>query len=181
MKNICKMAVVILVIVGAWCAMPLQAKDPYKKILKQWTRHDTVYVLENLEARLDWNATYFSPQFREARAEKMARLREEAAPEPAADPYDEFFIGAYAGSSSWSGFGKNTGDWNIVLEAAGGQPVRPLRFERVAVGQWERILYPYLRKWDQAYLVRFPKVVQPGQGFILRMTGIPARSELVWK
>lgn len=187
MRNVCKYFVGAILVIALGVpplAGPLHARDSYKKVLKKWTRHDTVYVVDNLEARLDWNATYLSPEFREAQAEKIAELREEVSAVGAGLPrsaYDEFFIGAYAGSSAWSGFGKNTGDWNIVLEAAGDPPVRPLRFERVPVGQMEKILYPYLRKWDQAYRVKFPKVVQPGQKFVLRMTGIPARSELVWK
>lgn len=188
MKSICKRFVgaqlIAPLLVGALLAAPLYARDSYKKILKKWTRHDTVYVVDNLEARLDWNATYLSREFQAAQAEKIAQLREDASavgaglPRPA---YDEFFIGAYAGSSAWSGFGKDANDWSLVLEVAGRPPVRPLRFERIPTRQMEKILYPYLDKWDQAYLVRFPKSIAEGDKFTLRMTGLPARSELVWK
>lgn len=179
MKSICKFLLVLILVTPPTAG--LHACDSYKKILKKWTRHDTVYVVDNLEARLDWNATYLSREFQAAQAEKIARLREEVPEEVRADRYDEFFIGAYAGSSAWSGFGKDANDWSLVLEVAGRPPVRPLRFERIPTGQMEKILYPYLDKWDQAYRVRFPKSITAGERFRLRMTGLPARSELVWK
>ncbi len=180
----------ITAFVGAYCNTPLQASGHYKKILKRWTRHGTAFVVANLEAQLDWDATYLSDEFREASLDKMAPLLAMTPTEVAAERrenqaqegrYDEFFIGAYAGSSDWPGMGKNTGDWSIVLEAADGDAVKPVRFERVTITQREKILYPYLDRWDQAYRITFPKTIHAGEKFTLRMTGIPAKSALVWR
>lgn len=170
---------------SAWAA------PSYQSILKKWTRHDAVYVWTNLEARLIWNATYLSDEFRAARLKKMARLYEWSAGEEGrhfsedraeAGQFDLFFLAVYAGSSQWPEVGKDEGKWRIVLEAQGrGEAVEPVLFERVPVTEVERALYPHLDKWSQGYLVRFPKVIERGEPFRLRMTGIPARSELVWK
>ena len=46
----------------------------YRKILKESTRKARVYVLDNLEARVIWSATWLSDDFRAARREKLARL-----------------------------------------------------------------------------------------------------------
>ena len=137
-----------------------------------------------------WHATYLSPGFREARREKISRLYEWGDKEQmrAEDDdrreegrYDVFFLGIYAGSSQFPEVGKDSGRWRIVLEAGEGGAIEPVLFERIPVTQLERTLYPYLDKWTEAYLVRFPKVIGSGEGFRLRMTGLPARSELVWK
>lgn len=167
-----------------------EASRSYKSILKKWTRHDRVFVWDNLEARMIWHATYFSHEFREARRSRLAGLYESGETEGTlrfqedrdeSEQFDVFFLGIYAGSSQWPEVGKDDGRWRMVLEVEGRQPVEAVRLERVKVSQLERTLYPYLDKWSEGYLVRFPKVISSGDLFRLRMTGIPARSELVWR
>jgi len=162
----------------------------YASLLKKWTRHEEVFVWENLEARMVWNATYLSGGFRDVRREKIAGLyewdsvkRAKAEEEDRAEArtYDVFFVAIYAGSSQWPEIGKDDGKWRIVLEAEGRDPVDAVDFQRIPITQLERTLYPYLDKWSNAYLLRFPKVIRGDEGFRLRMTGFPAKSELVWK
>lgn len=168
----------------------LLAAPNYSSLLKKWTRHDEVFVWENLEARMVWSATYLSGGFRDVRREKIADLyewdpakRAKAEEEDRAETktYDVFFVGIYAGSSQWPEIGKDDGQWRIVLEAEGRDPVDAVDFQRIPITQLERTLYPYLDKWSNAYLLRFPKVIRGDEGFRLRMTGFPAKSELVWK
>jgi hypothetical protein len=170
--------------------LPLYASPSYNSLLKKWTREDRVYVWDNLEARVVWRATYLSDDFRNVRREKIADLFEwnpEERAGAAADDraegqkYDVFFVGIYAGSSQWPEIGKDDGQWRIVLETEGHPPVDTIDFQRIPVTQLERTLYPYLDKWSQAYLLRFPKVIRGDETFRLRMIGFPARSELVWK
>lgn len=162
----------------------------YRSVLKKWTRHDSVFVLDNLEARMIWNATYLSPEYRQARLSRLAELYERSQEErrlregedgEEQKKFDVFFVGLYTGSSQWSDVGRNEGLWKAVLETGGGELVESLRFERIPITPVERNLYPYLDKWSQAYLLTFPKTLREGRPFRLRMTGIPARSELVWK
>lgn len=162
----------------------------YKSVLKKWTRSDKVYVLNNFEARLVWNATYLSPEFRAARREKMNDLLDWTDKELSeqvkldgeeSSRFDVFFLGIYAGSAVWPEVGKNDGRWRIVLENGASAPVEAAELERIPVSQLEREIYPYLDKWSQAYYVRFPKKLASERDFRLRMSGIPAKSELVWK
>lgn len=166
------------------------ASPSYNSILKKWTRHESVYVWDNLEARVIWNVTYLSEEYREASRKKLGRLYEWSTREHqlhvAEDQkdlgeYDVFFVGVYAGSSQYSEIGKDTGRWRIVLDTGNGLEVEPAQFSRVTITEVERALYPYLDRWSQAYLLKFPKSVEAGKSFRLRMTGIPARSELIWK
>lgn len=188
--------VIGLAAAGLLLASPIaRAKAPkhekvYEKVLKQWTREDKVYVWDNFEARLVWHATYLSPEYRAARRERLAglyewtneelvkKIREDAEEDSAGD---EFFLSIYAGSSEWPEVGKDDGKWRIVLEQDGRAPVEAIKLERLPLTQAERELYPFLDKWSIAYLVRFPKMIRSGAPFRIRMTGIPARSELLWK
>ena len=137
-----------------------------------------------------WHATYLSPEFREARRKKLAYLYEwngsdlqkqiQSDQEEMAK-YDVLFLGIYAGSSSLPEVGKNDKIWKIVLQAGDHNPVTSVAFEKISITQLEKTLYPYLDKWSQAYMIRFPKSIQGDEVIRLRMTGLPARSELVWK
>lgn len=168
----------------------LFATPKYRSVLNKWTRHDTVYVWDNLEARLVWHATYLSPEFRHARRAKLTELyewnQEELAQQIRKDDEEErkndsFFLSVYAGSSRVPEIGKDTSTWKIVLETDGGAPVEALKMERLKVTQLDRILYPFIDRWSHTYLVTFPKTIHGGEKFKLRMTGIPARSQLSWK
>ena len=168
---------------------PVIASPKYEKVLKKWTRDDRVYVWDNLEARLVWHATYLSPEFREARRQKMdevyewdqaeltKKIRED---DDEARKNDVFFLVIYAGSSKWPEIGKDDATWRIVLESDGGAPVEAVKLERLPVTQLERLLYPFIDHWSHTYLATFPKTVRDGVPFRLRMTGIPAKSRLSW-
>ncbi len=183
-----KIVVIISVVVASSIAL---AKAPsYEKVLKQWTRDAQVFVWDNFEERLVWHATYLSTDYRAARRQKLADLyewrddelskqaREDAQEESSSDV---FFLAIYAGSSKWPEIGKDDGKWRIVLEQDGGSVVELTKLERIPITQVERELYPFLDKWSTAYFAHFPKMIRNGAPFRLRMTGIPAKSELVWK
>jgi len=166
------------------------AKSPsYEKDLKRWTRHGQVYAWDNFEARLIWNATYLSDDFRASQRQKLAGLYEWTDGELSrhvredgeeSRRMDVFILSIYAGSSEFPEVGKEDGKWRAVLETNGGRVVESEKFERTPITQVERTLYPYLDKWSQLYRVSFPKSLH-GDSFRLRLTGMPARSELVWR
>jgi len=171
-------------------ALPASAKGPsYKDVLEAWTRTDKVYVIDNLEARMIWNATYLSDDFRAARREKLSSLLEwndadlqKKVKEDGEESrqFDVFFLSIYAGSAKYPDIGKNDGQWRIVLDPPSGPSVDAAQLERIPVTQVEREIYPYVDKWSQAYYVRFPKTLHTGDSFNIRMSGIPAHSKLVW-
>lgn len=175
-------------------AMADSSASHYKKSLKQYTRHDNVYEWDNMEARVIWNATYLSDDFRAARRKRLAELYEWSAKEQKQQElrdreelkkYDAFILTIYSGSSKWSEIGKDSGKWKIVLKLNDNTPVENSKFERLPATEVERGLYPQLDKWSQIYLIQFPKSLpdslRQGESFRLKMTGIPAKSELIWK
>lgn len=162
------------------------AGPSYRSALKEATRHDRTYSLDNLEMRVAWSATYFSAAFRQARRSRLAENlewseeeRHQAILEDERDlkKFDEFFVAIYAGSSSWPEVGKETGRWRFALQQAE-RAVRAVSIEKVTITEVERDLYPTLDKWSRGYRVRFPKILKDGEPFTLRMQGVPATSEL---
>lgn len=160
----------------------------YRSVLKAWTHQARAYTFDNLEMRVSWHATYLSPEFREARRNKLAEMQEWSdeeqnrfLQEDEVDlrKYDDFLVVLYAGSSAWPELGKETGKWRFALQQQG-KIVRAVSIERVPITEAERTLYPYLDKWSKAYRIRFPKTIQEGNPFELKMQGIPYRSQLTW-
>jgi hypothetical protein len=178
---------VILMGTSVW-AKPHTIK--YKNALKHWTRQDEVYSWKNFEARVVWHATYQSEKFREARVIKYAKLYDLDQGQvqnlldiekKESDKYDVFFISIYAGSSQWADIGRDISKWRLVLQTAQGKKVTPVAMESIPDDQVLRSLYPYIDRWSKTYEIRFPKVTQPGESFELKMVGVPADSNLVWK
>lgn len=180
LKGFCLLLILVSADLSAW--------GGYQSVLKKWSRRDKVYTVDNLEMKLAWDGTYFSPDFRKVYWEKMAhwkgwleeerekKIQEE---EEKLAPYDLFFVAVYAGSSAEPGFG-DTGEWRVVLET-GGVRVEPVRWERAKVTSLERRLFPYLNKWSKAYWVQFPKTIREEEPFSLRMLGMTVQSELAFK
>ncbi len=161
----------------------------YQQTLDKWTRNARQFSVDNLELRMQWHATYFSPEFRQARRERLAHRQEwspeeiqQATKKDEADQklYDDFFIDIYAGSNVWNKIGTDTTRWRLFLETEGVR-VKSLGFQLIPVFEEERGLYPYLDKWSKAYLIRFPKITKEGKPFTLKMAGVPGRSVLEWK
>jgi len=163
----------------------------YKSILKEWTRKDEAYNWTNLEARLVWSATYLSEDFRQAKLKKygeiyeldpveVQRLYEKERAEDS--EYDSFFVSIYAGSREYPEIGKNRELWRLVLQVPGRPPLEPALWQEVTIDPVIRTLYPYIDRWSKSFIVRFPKVTSPAtEKFELRMIGVPADSDLVWK
>lgn len=186
-----KKAVGVCLIFFGLAITPLTAesKSAYEKSLKKWTRDAQVYTWDNFETRLVWHATYLSSDFRAARRERLNDLYEwsgeELSRKVREDAEDEgkndvFLLVVYAGSSKWPEVGKDDGQWRIRLEPEGRAPVESVGLERLPVTAVDRVLYPFIDKWSKVYLARFPKVLHPGVSFRLHMSGVPAKSELVW-
>lgn len=182
LRNTFKVVVCFLLIIG------VAEAASYRSVLKRWTREGRDYSFDNLEMRLHWHVTYLSPEFREARREKLAsdyewsheeQTRYDSQEMRETTREDQFFVAIYAGSNAWPEIGKDTGKWRIVLET-GGKRVEPLGLERVSLSEVERGLYPYTDRWSKGFLLRFPKSIKEGEAFSLKMLGVPANSILTW-
>lgn len=144
----------LLVVVATTSA---QAKS-YKSVLKHNTQKKNVFVWDNMEVRLIWNATYFSPDYKEAltkRLEEMGNTNWWAMHE--LEKGDVFFVGLYQGSAEWAEIGKDDGALKFEVIRPDGEVIQAKRIENIPITQTERSLFPYLDKWSKAYLVTFPK------------------------
>ncbi len=164
----------------------LEAKS-YKSVLKENTKRKTVYVWDNMEVRLIWNATYLSPEFQGKLEEKLAEMGMEKTASATRwwlqhelDKSDVFFVGLYEGSAKWPEIGKDDASLRFQLVDDTGKVTEARRIEAVPVTQAERVLFPYLDKWSKAYLVKFPKAVA-GPRMKLKLLSPAATSEVKWK
>jgi hypothetical protein len=176
---------IMIVPVNAW-----STKSSYKQILKEWTRDDEAYSWGEIEARLVWHATYFSPDFREAKVERYAKLYqlkegevERLRAEEMADSekFDSFFVAIYAGSRIYPDIGKDRSLWKLVLETSEGDSIQPAMWEEIPKNQVTRTLFPYIDRWSRLFEVKFPKSIKPSTARAqLKMVGVPANSTLEW-
>jgi hypothetical protein len=169
------------------CGSSAQAGSNYEKVLKKWTRSEEVFVLDNLEARLVWKATYLSDEFRQARRKFLTehfQLSDKDIYERARDVAEAgqsvFLVSIYAGSSKWSDVGKDEGLWRMALETADGRIIPATVFERIPVTQFERETYPYVDQWSRFYRVSFEEEGPLVPPFRLKLLGMPAKSTLSW-
>jgi len=188
LKRGSKIALFILIVV---LLKPLDvlASGSYRPILKKWTRHQRIYVVDNFEARLLWHATYFSKEFRDTYFQRLndfmqgppeEGLKRKKLNDEDAQKFDVFFVSIYSGSSAWPEIGDNSAQWKFILETSHGKKVFEKVSEKIRVTEVERHMFPYLDRWSQGFWVKFPKTILPEESFRLKISGMPVRSELKW-
>ncbi len=178
-------ALVILVSV-----LSSSAEAGYSRKLSRATESDKIYRIENMDATLIWNATFFSDDFRKAfeskhlklhraldDAEKNLFISEQQAQQ---DKYWEFFVGVYT-KDDYKYFSDDSGSfWKVYLTAENGDRVDPVSISKVNITPYERQMFPYLHRWSRAYRILFPKVPL-GDKFKLTATSVIGTSVLSWK
>lgn len=172
-------------------SFPAEAKQSYKKVLRQWTEEGSNYELDNLEAQLVWNVTYKGWPLREKQLSEQARfshfserevLEKKIAEKSEFAQYDDFFASIYAGSSTLSQVGKNPKMWRFQLLLPDGQRIEALSVTKIKPNELDLYFYPYINKWSTTYLIRFPKSITPTTGqFELVLGGIPSGDTLTFK
>ncbi len=173
-------------------------KPEYSEVLGKWTRSARVY--EGLESRLYMNATYKSPEFREAYIDRYVEsyelgedYREALAVREAeqAEKYNEFFFTAYTPVENWNDFDRKDSVWRLYLEDDAGAKLSPVSITRLEGSDpVVREFFPYFDLWSYAYIVKFPKYSEtgaepiPGEGtgaIRLVATGVLGKGELEWR
>lgn len=167
-------------------ALPLWAG--YRSVLNKWTHSTQMYSVKDLQAKIIWHATFFSPDFRRARAKRhiekkylgpVESARYLAAEERKQSEVHEFFVALYARKPYRHITSGEDSFWEMVLTTASGEVVEPSLVEAVGVHPYEEVLFPYLNRWSKGYRVVFPKA-DLGDSFSLTLRSVIGESTLKW-
>ena len=140
-----------------------QLEGEYGLALKKWTRKVAVY--SGLETRAFVRMVYLSPEFVNAQALELSRMRAEL-PEQAAATLarmradyrqPSFFAVVYIPDKTANDWNQTDSVWRLALNMGIGErpPDRIRRYE-VPFNAEIRALYPYLDDYSVGYLIRFP-------------------------
>ena len=187
-KNILKTVSVFILILGISGALYSKGDRSYRSHVREWTRHKQWYSPKTMQADMLWHATYFSPDFR--RAQERETIKRKYLDPVEASQYiaeqerrqtalDEFFIGLYTIKPYREFSLGEESFWQARLYTENGQELEPIGVELVEIKPFEKILYPYLGRWDKAYRVTFPKV-ELGKTFTLVLRSVIGETDLKW-
>ncbi|PIR25985.1 MAG: hypothetical protein COV43_03090 [Deltaproteobacteria bacterium CG11_big_fil_rev_8_21_14_0_20_42_23] len=161
----------------------------YSSHLNSVSRDGKIYNFEAWDADLIWNASFFSDAFRNAQAQKHAKIKYLNPTEKAhwfaeqnklQSEYWDFFVSVYTKKAyKQISEGKNT-FWEFVLLTENGDKIAPLSVEMIPLSPYYKVLYPYIDRWSMLYLIRFPKV-ELGKSFSLTSRSVIGKSSLKWK
>jgi hypothetical protein len=172
------------------------AASEYVDMLKKWTRSG--HLLADFDEALTVNATFRSPEFRAAYAEKWiktyrtgpdeeARTRERLMSE-GADTW-EFHIESSAHRWEINDFSSQKSIWRLALVDDTGREVTPKEVRSTtARREVETDFYPYANIFSRGWTVRFPKTLVDGsplagpntKTITLRFAGPMGVIDLVW-
>lgn len=141
----------------------------YGKALKKWTRKVALY--SGLETRAFVRVVYQSPDFVEAQARELSRMRAEL-PDQAAgtlasmrEQYRQpsFFVVAFMPDKGANDWNSSNSVWRIALNLGmGEQPPEKIERYEPPYNAEMRALYPYLDDYSVGYELRFPPPAQTG-------------------
>ncbi|HUJ26307.1 MAG TPA: hypothetical protein VLW85_09830 [Myxococcales bacterium] len=145
-----------------------QLHGDYGKALKKWTRRVALYA--GLETRAFVRVVYLSPEFVEAQARELSRMRAEL-PDQAAETLSRmreeyrqpsFFVVAFMPDRTANDWDLPNSVWRLALNLGLGEraPDRILRYDTPFNAEL-RALYPYLDEYSVGYLLRFPEPSPP--------------------
>ncbi len=168
----------------------------YGRVRDAWTRKDRAY--EQFESRIFACATYRSLAFRAAETAFLAREQHWPATQRAARWQEEqadhaqaheFVLAVFTHQWAWNDFAESDSVWKIWLETDPDTRVAPLSVVRAPGRRAElEALYPCVRPFYEAYVVRFPVTTAAGQplfgpglrAFTLRIAGVRGQVAMTW-
>ena len=173
----------------------LEPKD-YQMVLKTWTRSAKIY--QGLDSKMFFTATFHSPEFRRVFALAFPEIyghggnitrRELVDLTHDIEQYLTFFVSAYTADRKWNDLAKPDSIWRLSLEGDDGVMVSPQEIIPVNIDANLRAVYPYIGRFDKAYLVRF-KLADPmnrlvirsdSQSFNLSIASALGHADLTWQ
>ncbi len=172
----------------------VRAKD-YGDILAKWTRGDRIY--RGFDTQLFVTATMHTAELRLAFAEAfpeiyghggMVTRRELVDLTGDVEQFHNFFVAAYTPDDKWNDLAEPDSVWRLRLRGSGGIVVDPAAIETVKLDANLCQVYPYLGRFDKAYIVRFPLTDEQQRLVLderstsatLRVASALGGAELVW-
>ena len=150
-----------------------QKELAYHDTFDRWTRHAEMY--DGFDTRMFMAATFESPEFVQARSQRMAEFlglpAAEAQAQVARDLADaskglEFFMGVSTSVRKVNDFGTVNSIWRVSLETSAGE-VTPTLIDRISKPDDNlRGLYFYLGDFWVGYRMVFPTTLPNGQPVI---------------
>ena len=173
----------------------LKAQD-YPRVLKSWTRSSRIYRGVETVAFLD--VTFHAPELRRAFGMAFPDIyghggfitkRELVELSEHVEEYHTFFIKLFTADLKWNDLAKPDSIWRITLSRPDGSvSVGATEIVSVKIDANLRAVYPYLDRFDRAYLVRFPQtdalkqlvIPEDSQGFVLKIASALGVAKLHW-
>lgn len=180
--------VVIAVVVAVIGIVGHAEARSYRAELRHVTERGSLYDGTTLDAKLLWQATLVTDDFRHARESRHVEINHLGAIEAARWIADEeakqtegweFFITFYSKSDYQLFTGNKDSFWQARLKTTTGEEAEPTSVEMVPVTPYARVLYPHFTRWSRAYRVIFPKV-DLGQRPTLTLQSVVGSSTLKW-
>ena len=169
----------------------------YLEVLDTWTRDDKVYDL--LDNKIFISATFHAPQLRRAFASAFPDIyghggtitrRELVELTENIERSHTFFVSAFTSYRKWNDLEKDDSIWRLTLMDEGEERfMEPTEIISVKIDANLEAVYPYIGRFDEAYLVRFPLadeegklLIPPGsKGFTLRLASALGVAQLRWE
>ncbi len=181
------------------CATPVLERQPEPPTTEgRWAEERarttrSIRIYDRLDDQAFATATWQAPAAREARAERLAQWKAMTPPErekllaaerAEGERYEDFFLAFYTGDRRANDLASRRSTWRIALAVPGEGELLPVKVEEVPIDPTLEMLYPYLGKFDTAYLVRFPRWKGPKPlaevPFNLVIAGALGKAELRW-
>lgn len=171
----------------------------YERILRRWTREESLISLSALDNFLTATATYESWDFRWAYVVRYAEdyrltvdqthaLLERSLAET--HDHHQFYVALYAKRRRWADLTADEPAWIVRLIDDRGNETAPIEIERIETpGAIELTYFPYTTPWRATHRIRFPVRTLDGRATIspdaswlgLRFAGAQGNQRLVWK
>ncbi len=163
-------------------------KDRYYKVLKKFTKKNSILALGYFNTKVIWYATYKSEEFRQAFELHFNKLYPEgqdalayqlARPWMQASGQAEFFLSLYAHEPDLEELGNEDSLWDLSLQV-GTQVYKPVSVEPVDLTSFTATFFPYINGWSVAYRIVFS--ADPAQlaenPFILQLASVAGTTRL---
>jgi len=175
---------------------PSESVQPWSRHVADWSRAHKVYYW--MDDKIFARATYHSPAFRKGfidhRDEFFGDFSRIAKKELVdlgggeAENWHSFFVSAYVGTQRYRALAHAATIWTLSIENDEGVRVNAQRLTDVKINPAVQAIYPYVDRFDRAYLVRFPLATDDGRPVItsltksvtMRISSAYAEATLIW-
>jgi hypothetical protein len=149
----------------------------YHDVLHQWSRTAKLYHF--LDNKLFVTATFHAQQFRQLFRVAFPDIyghgghitqQELVYNSKPVTQHHNFFVAAYTPNPIWNDFEKTDSIWHVTLSSNTGLSVGSDEIKAIKIDENLRIVYPYLGRFDKAYLFRFPQYDKQQQPLLTEHT-----------